>query len=76
MQLDLVNLDLRDEVRKGANATQNAYLAAHSKLSDVRGDACSSVQTLQTSLEKLIHDIALAFDEAEAEAAVERTLER
>ena len=62
VQLDLANLDLRDEVRKRADATQNAYLAAHSKLSDARGDACSSLQTLETSLEKLIHDLAVTFD--------------
>jgi gas vesicle protein len=73
VQLDLAHLDLRDEVRKSADATQNAYLAAHSKLSDARGDACSSVQTLQASLEKLLHDLALAFDETQA--AVKRTLE-
>lgn len=73
VQLDLANLDLRDEVRKSADAMQNAYLAAHSKLSDARGDACSSVQTLQASLEKLLHDLALAFDETRA--AVKRTLE-
>ncbi len=73
VQLDLANLDLRDEVRKYLDAAQNAYLAAHSKLSDARGDSCSSLQTLQANLEKLLHDLALAFDETQA--AVKRTLE-
>jgi hypothetical protein len=66
VQLDLANLDLRDEVRKSADATQNAYLAAHSKLSDAREDACTSLQTLETNLEKLLHDLALTFDETQA----------
>ena len=74
VQLDLANLDLRDEVRKDAVATQNVYLAAQSKLSDAREDARSSLQTLETSLEKLLHDLALAFDETEA--AVKRAREK
>ena len=72
VQLDLANLDLRDEVRKSVNATQNAYLAAHSKLSDARGDACTSLHTLQQSLEKLLRDLARTF--VETQAAVKRSL--
>lgn len=73
VQLDLANLDLRDEIRKSTDAAQNAYLAAHSKLSDARGGACLSVQALQASLEKLFHDLTVAF--GETQAAVKRTLE-
>jgi hypothetical protein len=73
VQLDLANLDLRDEVRKSADATQNAYLAAHSKLSDVRGDACASVHTLEAGLEKLLRDLTLTFEETQA--AVKRARE-
>jgi|ERR1039458_3965866 hypothetical protein len=74
VQLDLANLDLRDEVRKSADATQNAYLAAHSKLSDARGDACSGLHALETSFEKLLHDLALTFEETQA--AVRRAREK
>ena len=65
VQLDLANLDLRDEVHKNLDAVQNAYLAAHSKLSDAKGDACSSLHTLETGLEKLLRDVALTFEEAQ-----------
>ena len=65
VQLDLANLDLRDEVRKNLDAVQNAYLAAHSKLSDTKGDARSSLHTLETGLEKLLRDVALTFEEAQ-----------
>jgi hypothetical protein len=74
VQLDLANLDLRDDVRKNADAIQSAYLAAHSKLSDARGDACSSLHTLETSLEKLLGDLALTFEETQA--AVRRAREK
>ena len=73
VQLDLANLDLRDEVRKNLDATQNAYLAAHSKLADARGDACSSLHTLEASLEKLLHDLRLTFEATQA--AVKRARE-
>jgi hypothetical protein len=73
VQLDLANLDLRDEVRKSVDAAQNAYLAAHSKLSDARGDARSGLHALQQSLEKLLRDLARTFEETQA--AVRRALE-
>ena len=66
VRLDLANLDLRDEVRKNLDATQNAYLAAHSKLSDARREACSSVHTVESSLKKLLHDLTLAFEATQA----------
>ncbi len=66
VRLDLANLDLRDEVRKNFDATQNAYLAAHSKLSDARRDASSSVHTVESSLKKLLHDLTLAFEATQA----------
>jgi hypothetical protein len=72
VQLDLANLDLRDEVRKSVDATQNAYLAAHSKLSDARADVSSSLNTLQEGIEKLLRDLARTF--VEAQAAVKRAL--
>ncbi len=73
VQLDLANLDLRDEVRRSVDATQNAYLAAHSKLSNARGDATSGLHALQQSLEKLLRDLVRTFEETQA--AVRRALE-
>ncbi len=66
VQLDLANLDLRDEVRKNLDATQNAYLAAHSKLADARRDACSGLHSVKTSLEKLLGDLTRTFEETQA----------
>ena len=62
VQFDLANLDLRDEVRKNLDATQNAYLAARSKFSAARADAASSLHTLEAGIEKLLHDLALTFE--------------
>jgi hypothetical protein len=74
VQLDLANLDLRVEVRKNLDATQNAYLAAHSKLSDARGDACLSLHTLETNFQKLLRDLRLTFEETQV--AVRRAREK
>jgi hypothetical protein len=73
VQLDLANLDLRDEVRKNFDATQSAYLAARSKFSDARADARSSLHTLETGIEKLLRDLALTFEETQT--AIKRARE-
>jgi hypothetical protein len=66
VQLDLVNLDARDEVRKSVNVAQNVYLAAHSKLSDARADAALNLASLEKGLEQLLRDLGRVFEEAEA----------
>jgi hypothetical protein len=74
LQVDLANLDLRDELRRSVDVTQNAYLAAHAKLTDARADAISSLITLRRSLEKLLGDLGRTFEETHA--AVRRAREK
>jgi len=66
VQLDLANLDVRDEVRKSVDVTQNIYLAAHSKLSDARANTSSTLASLEKGLKQLLRDLGRAFEEAEA----------
>jgi hypothetical protein len=66
VQLDLGNLDMRDEVRRRLDITQNVYLAARSRLSDARRDADTNLSSLRLALEQLLRDLQAAFDAAEA----------
>jgi hypothetical protein len=70
VQLDLAKLDVRDEVDRQVAITENAYLAARSKLSDARLDGDSTVEALQQGLDQLLHDLGRAY--AEVDAAVKR----
>jgi hypothetical protein len=65
VQLDLANLDIRDEIRQRLGTTQNVYLAARSRLSDVRDDADTNLSTLRLGLEQLLRDLLRAHDVAE-----------
>jgi uncharacterized coiled-coil DUF342 family protein len=66
VQLDLANLDIRDEIRKHFDTTQNVYLAARSRLSDVRDDADTNLSSLRLGLEQLLRDLRSTYDAAEA----------
>jgi uncharacterized coiled-coil DUF342 family protein len=66
VQLDLANLDLRDEIRKRLDTTQNVYLAARSRLSEARQDADSNLSSLRLGLEQLLRDLGEAYGAAEA----------
>ena len=66
VQLDLATLDGRDEVHKKVDIAQNVYLAAHSKLSDARADARSSLASLEEGLGQLLRDLGRVYEEAEA----------
>ena len=66
VQFDLAGHEVRDRVRKNIDLTENVYLAARSRLSDVHGDAHSNVKTLCAGTEKLIHDLQETFQAAEA----------
>ena len=65
-QLDLANLDVRDELRQRLDTTQNVYLAARSLLSDARHDAGSNLSSLRLDLDQLMRDLRYAYDAAEA----------
>ena len=66
VQGDLGNLDMRDEVRRRLEVTQNAYLAARSRLSEAKRDAGSNLSALRLTLEKLLGDLSAAYEAAEA----------
>ncbi len=74
VQLDLGNLDMRDEIRRRLDVTQNVYLAARSRLSDARRDADANLSTIRLALEQLLRDLSAAYDAAEA--VVRRSRER
>jgi hypothetical protein len=65
-QLDLANLDVRDEFRQRLDTTQNVYLAARSLVSDAGHDAGSSLSSLRLDVEQLMGDLRYAHDAAEA----------
>ena len=66
VQLDLVDLDIRDEVRKQLGTAQNVYLAARSQLSKAEGDAETNLSSVRLGLEQLIQDLRDAYGAAEA----------
>jgi len=66
VRVDLADLDVRDELRKRADVTQNAYLAAKKRLSDLPSDVGANVGTLVKGLEKLLADLRQAYEAAEA----------
>lgn len=66
VQVDLGNLDIRDEVRRRLDVAENVYLAARSRLSDARQDVDINLGDLRSTLEKLLTDLGAAFESAEA----------
>ncbi len=66
VQLDLADLDVRDEIRKRLDTAQNVYLAARSRLSDAQHDAGSNLGSVRQGVEQLLSDLRLAYDSAEA----------
>jgi hypothetical protein len=63
---ELASLDIREEVRKRIDVTENVYLAARSRLSDAHRDAESSVISLHQGLDQLLQDLRQAYESAEA----------
>ncbi len=63
-QLDLTELDIRDEVRRRIDATDNVYLAARSRLVDLRHAATSDLGTMCRAVEHLVHDLEQAYRSA------------
>ena len=66
VQFDLAEHEVRDRVRKHLDLTENVYLAARSRLSDVRGDAHQNMETFWRGTNKLFADLEEAFQAAEA----------
>jgi hypothetical protein len=66
VQIDLANLDLRDELRKRLDVAQNVYLAARSRLLEARRDADSNLSSMRAGLDQLLRDLGAAYASAEA----------
>jgi hypothetical protein len=66
VQLDLANLDAREEIRASIDAAQNAYLAARSRLAEVGHDSGAGLTALRQGIEKVLGDLREAYESAEA----------
>jgi hypothetical protein len=66
VRVDLADLGVREELRKRVDVTQNAYLAAKNRLSDIPKDVGANVGTAVKGLEKLLADLRQAYEAAEA----------
>ena len=62
VQIDLGNLDMRDEIRRRLDTTQNIYLAARSRLSDARRDTNANVSALRSTVDELLGDLNAAYE--------------
>lgn len=63
-RLDPTELDIRDEVRRRIDITENVYLAARSRLVDLRHAATSDLDTMCRDLEHLVGDLEQAYRSA------------
>jgi hypothetical protein len=66
LQVDLASHDLRDELRKRLEVTENVYLAIRSRLSDAQQDTSDSMSDVRQGVNQLLRDLRLAYDDAEA----------
>ena len=66
VQLDLANLDAREEIRARIDGAQNAYLAARSRLAEVGPDSGAGLTALRQGIEKVLGDLREAYESAEA----------
>ena len=66
VQLDLAALDVRDEIRKRMEITENVYLATRSRLADLGRDAGSNLSSARQGTEQLLRDLQHAYEAAEA----------
>ena len=65
VQLDLADLDVRDELRKRVDTAQNAFLAARSRVDAARRDDGSNLSSLREGLEKVLDDLRSAYQAAD-----------
>ena len=61
VQIDLGGHDVRDRVRKEIDLTENAYLAARSRLSDVPADVHADITTVMEDLQRAFQAAEAAF---------------
>ena len=66
VQLDLASMEIRDELRKRIETTENAYLAAKARLAEVRKDATMSESSVREIAETILRDLRKMFEAAES----------
>src|SRR5271157_6430587 len=66
VQANLASKDASEEVRNRATAVENAYLAAKNQLGEIPKDAGSNLASFRAGVEKLLDDLRLAYQSAEA----------
>jgi hypothetical protein len=66
VQFNLASLDGREDVAKRIETTENVFLAVRSHLSDARADTGKNLVGLRHSIDQLLGDLRLAYDDAEA----------
>jgi hypothetical protein len=66
VQVDLAALDVREDLAKRLEVTENVFLAVRSRLSDARHDTGASAASLRRSVDQLLLDLRRAYDDAEA----------
>ncbi len=65
VQLDLANLDVRDEICECLDATENVYLAARARLSGTRHPASPTSVSKHADIEQVIRDLHRAHQLAQ-----------
>ena len=66
VQVDLASLDVREEVAKRLEETENVHLAVRSRLLDARQDTGQGMAAFRQSVDQLLTDLRRAYDDAEA----------
>jgi hypothetical protein len=66
VQVDLANLDVREDLAKRLEVTENVYLAVKSRLIDASHDTGKNAANLRHSIDGLLVDLRRAYDDAEA----------
>ena len=66
VQLDLANLDAREEIRARLDAAQNACLAARSWLAQGGHDSGANLTALRQGIKKVLGDLREAYESADA----------
>ena len=66
VQFNLAEHEVRDRVRKNIDLTENVYVAARSRLSDLHHDVHGDVKAACGETEKLIRDLQQVVQAAEA----------
>jgi len=66
IQLDLATLDIRDNLRQRREVTENVYLAVRNRLAGAREDTEKDAASLRQGIDRLLHDLHEAYDDAKA----------